>query len=393
MTESSASFLVQNYARNDIRFVRGQGCWLEDDRGKRYLDAFAGVAVSSLGHAHPVLVAAICKQAQTLIHVSNHYQIPEQERLAAALVPHAFPGQVLLCNSGTEANEAAYKAVRVWDNVVHQGRKPRIISFHGAFHGRTIGALALTANPAYRDPFAPLPPVQFLPYGDISALEAAMADDVAGVFIEPIQGEGGVIVPPAGFLKKIRELCDRHKSVMVVDEIQTGIGRTGRAFGFQYESCVPDIITLAKGLGGGVPIGAVLFGERTQSLLKPGMHGTTYGGNPLACAAALTVVEQVLTPDFLASVQAQGIALMSGLSALFGSHALEVRGRGLLIGVQLASDPKPLIDAARQEGLIIGPSGKNTVRFAPPLIITAAEVSELLERLGRAWRHVSASAS
>lgn len=385
---STSSFLVQNYARNDIRFVRGQGCWLEDDRGRRYLDAFAGVAVCALGHAHPALVETIARQAATLIHVSNHYQIPEQERLAAAIVPKAFPGRMLFCNSGTEANEAAYKAVRVWDNIVHGGRKPRVISFLGAFHGRTIGALALTANPKYREPFAPLPPVAFLPYGDTAALEKAMGDDVSGVFIEPVQGEGGVIVPPAGFLARLRTLCDRHQALLVVDEIQTGMGRTGRAFGYQHEGMVPDIITLAKGLGGGVPIGGALFGERCGELLKPGMHGTTYGGNPLACAAALTVAQQVLTDGFLAGVEARAEQLMAGLRRVFGAAALEVRGRGLLIGVQFAQDPKPLIDAAREHGLIVGPSGMNTLRLAPPLIISAAEVEQLLERLERAWRQV-----
>ena len=383
------SFLVQNYARNDLRFVRGQGCWLEDDRGRRYLDAFAGVAVCALGHSHPALTATIARQAATLIHVSNHFQIPEQENLAAAIVPQAFPGQMLFCNSGAEANEAAYKAVRVWGNVVHGGRKTRVISFTGAFHGRTIGALALTANPKYREPFAPLPPVEFLPYGDAGALTQAMSKDVAGVFIELVQGEGGVIIPPPGFLAHLRQLCDQHQALLVIDEVQTGLGRTGRAFAFQHEGIIPDIMTLAKGLGGGVPIGAALFGKQACDLLKPGMHGTTFGGNPLACAAALTVVEHVLKPDFLAQVMERSQQLDMGLRSLLGSSALAVRGRGLLIGVQLKSDPKPLIDAAREHGLIVGPSGNNTLRIAPPLIISAVEVDQLLERLGHAWRQVA----
>jgi predicted acetylornithine/succinylornithine family transaminase len=382
---AASSFLVQNYGRNDIRFVRGEGCWLVDDRGNRHLDAFAGVAVSTLGHGHPGLAATIAKQAATLIHVSNHYQVPEQERLAAAVVPHAFNGRMLFCNSGTEANEAAYKAVRAWGNLVHEGRKTRLISFLGGFHGRTMGSLSLTANPKYREPFAPMPgTVEFLPYGDVAAVQAAMGDDVAGVFVEPIQGEGGVIVPPTGFFAALRTLCDKHDALLVVDEVQTGIARTGKAFGYQHEGITPDIISLAKGLGGGVPIGAALFGPKAWDLLKPGMHGTTYGGNPLACAAALTVVSHALTPEFIARVAERGEQLMAGLRSVTAGRAIAVRGRGLLIGVQFANDPAPLIAACREQGLIVGPSGNNTVRFAPPLIISASEVDEVVARFGKA---------
>ncbi len=391
MTESqpaAQSYLVQNYRRQDVRFVRGQGCRLFDDRGRSFLDAFAGVAVSALGHAHPALVAAISAQAGQLLHVSNHYGIALQEALAKKLVDAGFPGQVLFCNSGTEANECAYKVVRLWGNVAHGGRKTRMIAFEGGFHGRTLGALSITANPAYREPFAPLPATTFLPFGDLAALTAAMGDDVAGVFLEPVQGEGGVNVPPAGFLAGVRALCDKHQAALVIDEVQTGIGRSGRMYAWQVDGVAPDLMTLAKGLGGGVPIGAAVLAPKFAALLKPGLHGTTFGGNPLACAAAHTVVDAVLSPGFLANVEARAAQLRTGLTRVFGPGSA-VRGCGLLLGVQLDREPGGLVKAALDEGLVVGPSGNNTLRFAPPLIITAAEVDELLERLTAAlkrWR-------
>ncbi len=267
--EQPQSHLVQNYGRQDIRFVSGTGCWLTDDQGRRHLDAFAGVAVCALGHAHPALVETIRRQVGVLVHTSNHYHIIEQERLAAAIVAGAFPGRVLFCNSGTEANEAAYKVVRLWGNQVHAGRKTRMLAFQNGFHGRTLGALSITANPAYREPFAPLPAAEFLPFGDLAAARAAFADDVAGVFVEPIQGEGGVNVAPPGFLAGLRELCDRHGALLVIDEIQTGVARTGTMYAHQHDGVVPDIMTLAKGLGGGIPIGAALYREHCAALLKP----------------------------------------------------------------------------------------------------------------------------
>ena len=377
-----SSCLMQNYSRQDVRFVRGEGCWLTDDQGRRHLDAFAGVAVSVLGHCHPGLTAVITRQLQTVVHTSNHYGIREQDQLARDLVAASFPGRVLFCNSGTEANEAAYKAVRLWGNVQHGGRKTRMIAFQGGFHGRTLGSLSLTANPQYREPFAPLPPCEFLPYGDAAALAAAMGPDVAGVFLEPIQGEGGVNVPPAGFLAAVRRRCDEHGALMVLDEVQTGVGRTGACFAHQLDGVVPDIMSLAKGLGGGIPIGAIVAREHVAALIKPGLHGTTFGGNHLACAAGLTVLAEVRKPGFLEHVAARGRQLVDGLRALFPNQ--EVRGRGLLIGVQLSEAPAKLVIAARAQGLIIGPSGNNTLRLAPPLVISEAEVGELLARLARA---------
>ena len=388
---STTSNLIQNYGRSSIRFVRGEGCYLIDSTGKSYLDAFAGVAVSALGYAHPALVEAISRQAAAVTHVSNYYTIQEQEELATALVTAAFPGKVMFCNTGTEANEAALKIVRLWGNVVHGGKKTRLISFTGGFHGRTLGALALTANPKYREPFAPLAPVDFVPFGDLAALTAAFGDEVAGVFIEPIQGEGGVVPAPAGFLAAIRALCDRHGALMVVDEVQTGMGRTGDNFAHQHDGVVPDIMSLAKGLGGGVPIGAIVAVDRAAELLKPGLHGTTFGGNPLACAAGLVVARETLTPAMIAQTRARGADLHAGLRQVFGDAALAIRGRGLLCGVQLPVDPSAkLIPLAREHGLIVGPSANNTLRLAPPLIITAAQIGELCTRLEAAWRSAQA---
>ena len=375
------SHLIQCYARQEVMFVRGEGCYLTDDRGRRYLDAFAGVAVSALGHGHPALAEAICRQARTLLHVSNHYFIEGQEELARKLVGHAFPSRVFFCNSGAEANEGAYKLVRLWANVAHGGRKRRILAFEGSFHGRTIGALSLTANPGYREPFEPLPAAEFLPFGDQSAFQKAMGDDVAGVFLEPIQGEGaGVRVPPPGFFKAVRDACTRHGALLVADEVQTGMGRTGRFFGHQHEGTVPDVMTLAKGIAGGVPAGAVLAREEVSALLKPGLHASTFGGNPLACAAALAVVREVEKPGFLENVAARGAQLADGLRKIFGPDR-EVRGRGLLLGVQLKEPPQRWVTAAREEGLVVGPSGGNTLRVAPPLVLKEGEAAEILEKL------------
>ena len=383
-TPASPSVLFQNYGRADVCFASGNGVYLTDTNGKTYLDAFAGVAVSTLGHGHPALVQAISKQAATLLHCSNYYTILEQEQLAQTIVNAAFPGRVLFCNSGTEANEAAYKLVRLWGNQQHKGHKSKVIAFANGFHGRTMGALSITSNPKYREPFAPLAPCEFLPYGDRAALDAAFAQnsDIAGVFIEPIQGEGGVLMPPSGYLSYLRELCTKHEALLIMDEIQTGFGRTGRMFCHQHDQVIPDIMTMAKGLGGGVPIGAILANEQVAALFKPGMHGTTFGGNPLACSAGMAVMSELLKPGFISNVATQGERLMSALINLFGAG--RVRGRGLLVGVQLDSDPGSLVTACRENGLIVGPAGNNTLRIAPPLIIRSAEIDTLVERLAKA---------
>ena len=373
--------LVQNYGRLDVRFVRGEGSWLIDEQNRRYLDCLSGIAVNALGHAHPRLVAAICEQAGQLLHTSNLFHIAPQERLANLICDNCFGERVYFCNSGAEANEAAWKLIRLWGNVVHEGRKSRVIAAKGSFHGRTMAALSMTGNPAYHAGFEPLLPVELIPYGDLAALEAAMGPDVAGVMLEPIQGEGGVVVPPSDYFSGVRALCDQHESLLALDEVQVGTGRTGKMYAHQWDGIEPDCMQLAKGLGGGVPIGALVTTNELGALLKPGTHASTFGGNHLACAAGVAVMEALLEEDILANAIARGEQLQAGLRALFGERAVAVRGRGLLVGAQLAEDPKPIMAAALRRGLVVGTAGGQVLRFAPPLTITADEIAHALSAL------------
>ena len=372
--------LVQNYGRQPLRFVSGSGVWLRDDQGRDYLDALSGIAVNALGHGHPRLVQAIAEQAGLLLHTSNLCHIAPQERLAELVCSGCFADRVFFCNSGAEANEAAYKVIRLWGNQVHEGRKPRLLAAEGSFHGRTMAALSMTGNPAYHRGFEPLLPVEFVPYGDADALRAAMADDVAGVMLEPLQGEGGVRLPPPGYLALARELCDKHQALLAFDEVQVGCGRTGRLFCHQHADIEPDLMTLAKALGGGVPIGALATTEALAALLKPGTHASTFGGNHLACAAGVVVLEELVRPGFLAQVTERGEQLAAGLRECF-PEAIDVRGQGLLWGVQLPEAPAPLMQEALRAGLVVGVAGGNVLRLAPPLVISPAEVEELLDRL------------
>jgi acetylornithine/N-succinyldiaminopimelate aminotransferase len=385
MTQSA--HLVANYARFDVEFVRGDGCWLEDTRGRRYLDCLSGIAVNALGHAHPTLTAAIAEQAGTLLHTSNLFRIGVQEELAERLCQHSGLDRAYFCNSGAEANECAVKVARLWHSQVHDGRKPRLIAAEHSFHGRTIGALSITGTPAYRQPFEPLLAVDFVPYGDAQALATAMGDDVAAVFLEPLQGEGGIIVPPAGYLGEARALCDQHQSLLILDEVQTGIGRTGRFLGCQWDDVRPDMLCLAKGLAGGVPIGASLMREELAALLKPGTHASTFGGNHLACAAGKVVVDTVCAPGFLTNVNEVGEYLRQGLAQLFPGK--EVRGRGLLCGVALGQPPRELLAACLEQGLVCGAAGKDVLRLAPPLILSRDEADQLLERLQAATQQLA----
>ncbi|TVR16087.1 MAG: aspartate aminotransferase family protein [Planctomycetota bacterium] len=386
------SYLTPNYRRNDLCFSHGEGVWLHAEDGTRYLDALSGIAVNALGHAHPALTQAIREQAGQLLHTSNIFRIGPQESLAQTLCEHSFAEQVYFCNSGAEGNEAAYKVARLWSNQVHAGRKPRLVAAEGGFHGRTIGALTVTANPAYREPFAPLPEVTFVPYGDAQALADAMDDQVAALWLEPLQGEGGVRVPPKGYLARARALCDQHQSLLVFDEVQVGCGRLGTLFGYEGDGVVPDIMVLAKGLGGGVPIGAMLARRSLGELLQPGTHASTFGGNHLACAAGCAVLKELLRPGFLTQVQERGAQLAAGLERLFAGRCRQVRGRGLLWGVALDEAPGPLVAAALQQGLVCGAAGDNVLRLAPPLIISEREVEELLQRLGAALGSLTAGA-
>jgi len=376
-----SSSLMNVFGTPQRVLVRGAGCLVWDADGKEYLDLLGGIAVNALGHAHPFVTSVIASQLATLGHVSNFFTSPTQVALAEKLLElaHAPAGsKVFFSNSGTEANEAAFKLARR-NTGEGQVKRTKIIALEGAFHGRTMGALALTAKEAYRTPFEPLPGgVVHIPFGDIAALEAAVDDTVAAVFLEPIQGEAGVRPLPPGYLKAAREATSNVGALLILDEVQTGIGRTGKWFASEDAGIVPDAITLAKGLGGGFPIGAMItFGEQTSSLLSAGQHGTTFGGNPVATAAALATLHALESQNVLANAAAVGEHLRSSLAAVPG--VTEVRGEGLLIGFDLDADVAPaVVQAALDAGFIINSPGPRTIRLAPPLILTTAQADTFL---------------
>ena len=377
--------------------VRGQGCYVWDADGKQYLDLLGGIAVNALGHAHPFVTSVISSQLSTLGHVSNFFTSPTQVALAEKLleITGAPAGsKVFFANSGTEANEAAFKLARRNSTNASGGPRTKVIALEGAFHGRTMGALALTAKKAYREPFEPLPGgVVHIPFGDVEALRAAVDESTQAVFLEPIQGEAGVIPLPKGYLAEARKITHDAGALLVVDEVQTGIGRTGSWLAIEGSGVVPDAVTLAKGLGGGFPIGAlVTFGAEVSALLSAGQHGTTFGGNPVATAAALATVHALESQGVLANVRAVGERLRAALAAL--PEVAEVRGRGLLIGIDLAvppGDTAPLpdganlaaavVDQALEAGFIINAPGPRTLRLAPPLILTAEQADTFVAAL------------
>ncbi|WP_417510477.1 acetylornithine transaminase [Microbacterium sp.] len=374
--EDAARDLVLNAGERFAMLTRGEGSHLWDDEGKRYLDFLAGIAVNSLGHAHPVFVDAVSKQAATLAHVSNYFATPPQLELAARLKRLAgagLDGRAYFSNSGAEANEAAFKLARL-----HGGSdRPRIIALENAFHGRTIGSLALTAKESYRAPFEPMPGgVEHIP-ATIEALEAALDDRVAAVFVEPIQGEAGVVELPEGYLAAARSLTLTHGALLIIDEIQTGAGRTGEWFGFNHEGITPDAITMAKGIGGGFPIGALVTYGAASALFTPGSHGSTFGGNPLGTAVANAVLGEIESAGLVQNAAARGEQLRAVILG-FGSDLVdEVRGRGLLIGVGLSAPVAgDVVTAAQNRGLIINAANASTVRIAPPLNIGDAEIEE-----------------
>lgn len=391
-TGSSSASVLETYGRVMMNafgtpkrvFVRGEGCTVFDADGNRYLDLLAGLAVNSLGHAHPLVVSAITSQLSTLGHVSNLFSTPAQvalaERLAAFAVADApqTPARVFFTNSGGEANEAAFKLSR------RTGRT-KIISTVGAFHGRTMGALAVTHNPAYREPFEPLPgEVEFIEYGDVDALAAAVDDSVAAVVLEPIQGENGVVVPPEGYLRAAREITREHGALLWLDEVQTGIGRTGAWLASSTEGVTADVVTVAKGLGNGFPIGACIATGAAADLLGPGSHGTTFGGNPVAAVAGLAVLSVIERDDLLANAREQGDRLAEAIMELHHPLITEVRGRGLLRGVVLTEPIAPaVVDAALAAGFIINAPRPTVLRIAPPLIITSGQLDTLVAALPR----------
>ncbi|MFF4157838.1 acetylornithine transaminase [Streptomyces sp. NPDC001678] len=369
--------LMDNYGTPAIPLVRGEGPFVWDADGKRYLDFVGGIAVNALGHAHPAVVRAVSDQIATLGHVSNLFTAEPTVQLAERLLALAGrPGRVYFANSGAEAVEAAFKIGR------RTGR-PHMVAARGGFHGRTMGALALTGQPAKQDPFLPLPgDVTHVPYGDTEALRAAVTTETAMVVLEPVQGENGVVVPPAGYLAAAREITRAAGALLVLDEIQTGIGRTGHWFEHLAQGVEPDVVTLAKGLGGGLPIGATLAFGPAAELLTPGQHGSTFGGNPVACAAALAVLETLESDGILGRVKRVGGLLSDGIAALGHPLVDHVRGTGLLLGIVLGEPLAPKVQQAAQEaGLLVNAVAPDVVRLAPPLIITEDEAETFLRTL------------
>jgi acetylornithine/N-succinyldiaminopimelate aminotransferase len=380
--------LFDTFARAPLAFARGEGCWLETVDGRRFLDFSSGVAVNSLGHAHPKLVAALTEQAGKLWHVSNLYRIPEQERLARLLCDATFADKVFFANSGAEAVECAIKTARRYQFVSGHPERNRIVTFAGAFHGRTLATLAATGNPKYLEGFGPSPEgFDQVPLGDLKAVEAAIGPETAAIMIEPVQGEGGIRLASGPFLRDLRTLADKHGLLLIFDEVQTGIGRTGKLFAYEWSGVAPDIMSAAKGIGSGFPLGACLATAEAAKGMTPGTHGSTFGGNPLAMAVGAAVVETIQSPGFLDRVRQMGLYLKQRLASVVDSHpdlVAEVRGEGLLVGVRCVVPAGDVIAAMREQNLLGVAAGENVVRLIPPLIVTEAEIDEAVDRLDRA---------
>jgi acetylornithine/N-succinyldiaminopimelate aminotransferase len=383
------------YARQNIVFARGEGAWLIAENGERYLDFGSGVAVNALGHAHPRLVAALHAQAEKLWHTSNLYRVEGQETVAEKLSRLTFAERVFFCNSGAEACEGAIKVARRYQYVSGHPERQRIITFRGAFHGRTLATLAAAGNERYLEGFGPeAGGFDHLELDDFEALESAIGPVTAAIMLEPIQGEGGVRVFSPEQLQKVRELCDRHGLMMVLDEVQTGVGRTGKLFAHEWAGIVPDVMAIAKGFGGGFPAAAILATAEAAKGMTPGTHGSTFGGNPLAMAVASTVLDIVSEPGFLEGVQAKALHLKQGLSGLKDQHAdivENIRGAGLLMGLKLKSHvaPSQVVKAAAKEKLLVVGAGDNTVRILPPLIASDQEITQAMQALSRALSQVA----
>jgi acetylornithine/N-succinyldiaminopimelate aminotransferase len=382
------SHLLPTYARVDLAFERGEGVWLISTDGERYLDFTSGVAVNALGHAHPRLVSALEQQAKKLWHVSNLYRIPEGERLADRLCALSFADTVFFQNSGAEAIECAIKMTRKYQSASGKPERYRIVTFEGAFHGRTLAAIAATGNKKYLDGFGP--PVDGfdqVPFADLEATKKAIGPHTAGIMIEPVMGEGGVRVVPHAFLRALRKLCDDNGLLLIFDEIQTGFARTGDMFAYEHTGVKPDVMALAKALGGGFPVGACLATAEAAKGMTAGTHGSTFGGNPLAMAVGNAVLDVLTEKGFLDTVRKNSLLLKQRLAELKDRHAsvlAEVRGEGLLIGLRMVPPASEMVDELRNEKMITVAAGDNVVRLLPPLIINEAEISEAIARIDRA---------
>jgi acetylornithine/N-succinyldiaminopimelate aminotransferase len=380
--------MLPAYARVDLAFERGDGVWLTATNGDRYLDFASGVAVNALGHSHPHVVEAITEQANKVIHVSNLYRIPEGERLAERLCAMTFADKVFFANSGAEAMEGVIKMVRKFQSANGHPERYRIISFEGSFHGRTLATLAAAKNKKHLDGFGPIMDgFDQVPLGDLKALKLAITPETAGILIEPVQGEGGVRSAPPQFFRELRQLCDEHGLLLAFDEVQTGIGRLGEMFGYQKLGVTPDVMGLAKGLGAGFPIGAVLATAEAAKGMTPGTHGSTFGGNPLAAAVGNAVLDVIEKPGFLDHVRKIALLFKQRLAEIKDRHPsviAEVRGEGLLVGLKCQVANTEVIDAFRAEKLLAVGAGDNVARLVPPLVVSEAEIAEAIARVDRA---------
>ena len=392
-TTGPSPAVMATYARQDLVFERGEGSWLVAANGDRYLDFASGVAVNALGHAHPKLVAALSAQAEKLWHTSNLYRVAGQEKLAERLVAATFADCVFFCNSGAEACEAAIKAARRYHFVSGRPERWRIITFEGAFHGRTLATIAAGGNEKYLEGFGP--PVEgfdHVPFADLAAVEQALGPETAAILIEPVQGEGGINVAPLEFMQALRALCDRHGLLLVLDEVQCGMGRTGMLFAHESAGIAPDLMAIAKGIGGGFPLGALLATAEAAKGMTAGTHGSTFGGNPLATAVGNAVLDTVLDPGFLDSVRKKALRMKQALAAVHDEHpdlVEDVRGKGLLMGIKLKVPPADVVKAAIAEKLLLAGAAGNVVRLLPPLNATEEEIAEAAIRLSRALSHIA----
>jgi acetylornithine/N-succinyldiaminopimelate aminotransferase len=389
LVNAGRDFLYPNYRQPPFVFVRGQGSVLWDASGKRYLDLYAGIAVSTLGHGHPKLSAAIAEQASKLLHVSNYFFNDPNVRLAKELCRLTGMDRAFFCNSGTEAIEATLKLARRHFYAKGETERLRIIAFHNSFHGRTLGALAATGQDKYKDGFGPLPGVTHVAYGNTDAVRRAMGPDVAGILVEPVQGEGGVLPAPPGFLRDLRAIADSHGALLLADEVQTGVGRTGKFLAFQHEGIQADVVALAKALGGGVPIGAMVCKRFVEEALPPGSHGSTFGGNPLASAAALCVLDVLENDGLLKHANQRGeelSALLTRTTARFPKLVECTRGRGLLQALVLREgvDARKVLSTLQDSGVLVTIAGGQALRFSPPLVISRSELEESVTLLEHA---------
>lgn len=386
LMQGARQYLMDTYARYPLALARGQGTKVYDVEGREYLDFLAGVAVNVLGHCHPKITLALQQQAQHLIHTSNLFYTEPQVKLAQVLVDHSFADKVFFCNSGAEANEAAIKLARRWAHAKDGAGRYEIVSMLNSFHGRTLATLTATGQDKVQKGFEPLPEgFRYVPFNDVEALSKAVTAKTAAVLVEPVQGEGGVRVATPAFLKACRDISRERGALLMLDEVQTGIGRTGKLFAYEHFGITPDVMTLAKGLGGGVPIGACLATDDAAKAFTPGSHASTFGGNPLACAAALAVLEVILEDrDIVGECARLGEYFMKGLLDLKGRcpAVTDVRGLGLLIGVEVTLDARELVHDLRKRGILANATSEHVLRFVPPLIVTTAEIDRVVVTLG-----------